>query len=75
MIAMTVMYVQDSQQIDPEVETICTTSDMDVADEYGFDHYDYALMLIEEGLKVMEMTKQDQNGVFLPRLEREKDVC
>jgi len=49
--------VMDTHGIDPDVDTIYTTSDMDFADECGFDHYDDARILMEEGLKLMEMTK------------------
>ena len=50
-------YVMDTHHIDPDVDTIYTTSDMDFADECGFDHYDDARILMEEGFKLMEMTK------------------
>jgi hypothetical protein len=55
--AKTFKYVMDTHHIDPDVDTIYTTSDMDFADECGFDHYDDARILMEEGLKLMEMTK------------------
>ena len=55
--AKTFKYVMDTHGIDPDVDTIYTTSDMDFADECGFDHYDDARILMEEGLKLMEMTK------------------
>ena len=55
--AKTFKYVMDTHHIDPDVDTIYTTSDMDFADECGFDHYDDARVLMEEGLKLMEMTK------------------
>ena len=55
--AKTFKYVMDTHNIDPDVDTIYTTSDMDFADECGFDHYDDARILMEEGLKLMEMTK------------------
>ena len=54
--AKTFKYVMDTHGIDPDVDTIYTTSDMDFADECGFDHYDDARILMEEGLKLMEMT-------------------
>ena len=56
--AKTFKYVMDTHHIDPDVDTIYTTSDMDFADECGFDHYDDARILMEEGLKLMEMTKE-----------------
>ena len=56
--AKTFKYVMDTHHIDPDVDTIYTTSDMDFADECGFDHYDDARILMEEGLKFMEMTKE-----------------
>ena len=56
--AKTFKYVMDTNGIDPDVDTIYTTSDMDFADECGFDHYDDARILMEEGLKLMEMTKE-----------------
>ena len=56
--AKTFKYVMDTHGIDPDVDTIYTTSDMDFADECGFDHYDDARILMEEGLKFMEMTKE-----------------
>ena len=56
--AKTFKYVMDTYGIDPDVDTIYTTSDMDFADECGFDHYDDARILMEEGLKLMEMTKE-----------------
>ena len=56
--AKTFKYVMDTHGIDPDVDTIYTTSDMDFADECGFDHYDDARILMEEGLKLMEMTKE-----------------
>ena len=55
--AKTFKYVMDTYGIDPDVDTIYTTSDMDFADECGFDNYDDARILMEEGLKLMEMTK------------------
>ena len=55
--AKTFKYVMDTHHIDPDVDTIYTTSDMGFADECGFDHYDDARILMEEGLKLMEMTK------------------
>jgi hypothetical protein len=55
--AKTFKYMMDTHHIDPDVDTIYTTSDMDFADECGFDHYDDARILMEEGLKLMEMTK------------------
>ena len=56
--AKTFKYVMDTHHIDPDVDTIYTTSDMDFADECGFEHYDDARILMEEGLKLMEMTKE-----------------
>jgi len=56
--AKTFKYMMDAHHIDPDVDTIYTTSDMDFADECGFDHYDDARILMEEGLKLMEMTKE-----------------
>ena len=56
--AKTFKYVMDTHGIDPDVDTIYTTSDMDFADECWFDHYDDARILMEEGLKFMEMTKE-----------------
>ena len=56
--AKTFKYVMDTHHIDPDVHTIYTTSDMDFADECGFEHYDDARILMEEGLKLMEMTKE-----------------
>ena len=56
--AKTFKYMMDTHHIDPDVDTIYTTSDMDFADECGFDHYDDARILMEEGLKLMEMTKE-----------------
>ena len=56
--ANTFKYMMDTHHIDPDVDTIYTTSDMDFADECGFDHYDDARILMEEGLKFMEMTKE-----------------
>ena len=56
--AKTFKYMMDTHHIDPDVDTIYTTSDMDFADECGFDHYDDARILMEEGLKFMEMTKE-----------------
>ena len=55
--AKTFKYVMDTHHIDPDVDTIYTTSDMDFADECGFDHYNDARILMEEGFKLMEMTK------------------
>ena len=55
--AKTFKYMMDTHHIDPDVDTIYTTSDMDFADECGFDHYDDARILMVEGLKLMEMTK------------------
>ena len=56
--AKTFKYMMDTHHIDPDVDTIYTTSDMDFDDECGFDHYDDARILMEEGLKLMEMTKE-----------------
>ena len=55
--AKTFKYVMDTYGIDIDNDTIYTTSSMDFADEYGFDHYDDARVLLEEGIKLIEMTK------------------
>lgn len=55
--AKTFKYVMDTYGIDIDNDTIYTTSSMDFADEYGFDHYDDARVLMEEGIKLIEMTK------------------
>ena len=53
----TFKYMMDTHGIDIDNDTIYTTSSMDFADEEGFDHYDDARILMEEGFKLMEMTK------------------
>jgi len=55
--AKTFKYVMDTHNIDPDVDTIYTTSSMDFADEEGFENADDARILMEEGFKLMEMTK------------------
>jgi len=55
--AKTFKYVMDTHGIDPDTHNIYYTSSMDFADEYGFEHYDDAKTLAQEGFKLMEMTK------------------
>ena len=55
--AKTFKYVMDTYGIDIDTDTIYTTSSMDFATEYGFEDDDDALVLMEEGIKLMEMTK------------------
>ena len=55
--AKTFKYVLDTYGVDIDTDTIYYTSSMDFADEYGFDHYDDAKTLAEEGFKLIEMTK------------------
>lgn len=56
--AKTFKYVMDTHNIDPDVDTIYTTSSMDFADEEGFENAEDARILMEEGIKLMEMTKE-----------------
>ena len=55
--AKTFKYVMDTYGIDTDNDTIYTTSSMDFATEYGFEDDDDARVLMEEGIKLMEMTK------------------
>jgi len=55
--AKTFKYVMETHNIDIDFDTIYTTSSMDFADEEGFENADDARILMEEGLKLMEMTK------------------
>ena len=55
--AKTFKYVMDTHGIDIDNDTIYTTSSMDFADEEGFENADDARILMEEGFKLMEMTK------------------
>lgn len=55
--AKTFKYVMDTHGIDPDTHEIYTTSSMDFADEEGFENADDARILMEEGFKLMEMTK------------------
>ena len=55
--AKTFKYVMDTYGIDTDNDTIYTTSSMDFATEYGFEDDDDARILMEEGFKLMEMTK------------------
>ena len=55
--AKTFKYVMDTYGIDIVNDTIYTTSSMDFATEYGFEDDDDARILMEEGFKLMEMTK------------------
>lgn len=50
-------YVFDTYGIDPDKHTIYTTSCVDFADEYGFDHYDGAKVIIDAGFKYIAETK------------------
>jgi hypothetical protein len=47
----------DTYGIDTDTATIYTTSSMDFASEEGFENDDDARTLMEEGFKLMEMTK------------------
>ena len=55
--AKTFKYVMDTYGIDTDNDTIYTTSSMDFATEYGFEDDDDARVLMEEGFKLIEMTK------------------
>jgi len=55
--AKTFKYVMDTYGIDIDTDTIYTTSSMDFASEEGFENDDDARTLMEEGFKLMEMTK------------------
>ena len=55
--AKTFKYVIDTYSIDIDNDTIYTTSSMDFASEEGFENDDDARTLMEEGFKLMEMTK------------------
>ena len=55
--AKTFKYVMDTYAIDIDNDTIYTTSSMDFASEEGFENDDDARTLMEEGFKLMEMTK------------------
>ena len=55
--AKTFKYVMDTYGIDIVNDTIYTTSSMDFASEEGFENDDDARTLMEEGFKLMEMTK------------------
>ena len=55
--AKTFKYVMDTYGIDIDNDTIYTTSSMDFATEYGFEDDGDALVLMEEGFKLIEMTK------------------
>ena len=55
--AKTFKYVMETHNIDIDFDTIYTTSSMDFADEEGFENADDARILMEEGFKLIEMTK------------------
>ena len=55
--AKTFKYVMDTYGIDTDNDTIYTTSSMDFATEYGFEDDGDARILMEEGFKLIEMTK------------------
>ena len=55
--AKTFKYVMDTYDIDIVNSTIYTTSSMDFATEYGFEDDDDARILMEQGIKLIEMTK------------------
>jgi hypothetical protein len=55
--AKTFKYVMDTYGIDIDNDTIYTTSSMDFATEEGFENDDDARTLMEEGFKLIEMTK------------------
>jgi len=55
--AKTFKYVMDTYGIDIDNDTIYTTSSMDFATEYGFENDDDARILMEQGIKLIEMTK------------------
>jgi len=55
--AKTFKYVMDTYGIDIDNDTIYTTSSMDFATEYGFEDDDDARILMEQGIKLIEMTK------------------
>jgi hypothetical protein len=55
--AKTFKYVMDTHGIDTDTHEIYTTSSMDFADEEGFENADDARILMEEGFKLIEMTK------------------
>ena len=55
--AKTFKYVMDTYGIDIDNDTIYTTSSMDFATEEGFENDDDARVLMEEGFKLIEMTK------------------
>ena len=55
--AKTFKYVMDTHNIDIDFDTIYTTSSMDFADEEGFENADDARILMEEGFKLIEMTR------------------
>ena len=55
--AKTFKYVMDTYGIDTDNDTIYTTSSMDFATEYGFEDDGDARVLMEEGFKLIEMTK------------------
>ena len=55
--AKTFKYVMDTYGIDTDNDTIYTTSSMDFATEYGFEDDDDARILMEQGIKLIEMTK------------------
>jgi hypothetical protein len=54
--AKTLQYVFETYNIDIDRDTIYFDSTMDFADEFGFDNYDDAKILFEEGVKRIEMT-------------------
>ena len=55
--AKTFKYVMDTYGIDIDEVKIYTTSSMDFATEYGFEDDDDARILMEQGIKLIEMTK------------------
>jgi hypothetical protein len=55
--AKTFKYVMDTYGIDTDNDTIYTTSSMDFASEEGFENDGDARTLMEEGFKLIEMTK------------------
>lgn len=57
--AKTFKYVMDTYGIDPDKDTIYTTSEMDFATDYGFANDDDAKVIMEEGFKYMAMTKTE----------------
>jgi len=60
--AKTLNYYLQKFDIDPDFDDIMFSSSMDFADEYGFDHYDDAKHLWQDGVQQWELSSVGSNA-------------